>query len=144
MTFADARLLRDFAQLMLEVAAARDPVARMGVSVNLNATKGYRDLRAWFVGLSPRAREDARRLLRMQIQGAREVQRLTGKVPDLGDLTIEIRDAETSVPVASSCPGSGRGIAAPIDDQIQCSCCAARWGVHDIGFKIPDHSKEPQ
>jgi len=151
MTYAESRLLLEFAQLQARVAADHDPVAKMDtVRVNLTSTKGYKDLRAWFVALSPFARVRARRYLAMQIEGTRDLIRKAedaGEKVSLAEITFEIREEDQPRARLPMCPGSGRGIAGPMDDglghlRIWCAYCKASWSVDDIGFKIPQHEEQ--
>jgi hypothetical protein len=149
--YTDAKLLIEFATLQARItedhgALSIDPVALAGSPrVRLTQTKGYRDLRAFFDRLSPRAKEGFRRQLRMQIDGVRAVLKRcaeTGEKPSLADLEISVTDAETGLPADGRCGGSGAGITEPVDERVGCQRCMASWHQNDIGFKIPEHQEE--
>lgn len=80
MKFEDARLLRAWALLQLEVAASKAaPGALRDVEKgNIHKSKGFRLLRAWFTRLSPGARVRARKWLQGQIDGVRKARQMVG------------------------------------------------------------------
>lgn len=161
MNIEQQRVLLAWARLQLEIAVARNPAVAMDVKPEtVTRSAGFRKLRAWFVGLSPRAKDGALRWMRSHIDGVREVMRLaakTGEPLSMQDITIETFDHETKAPIGAapapgerqpaSCPGSGAGLpGVELDGNgrhyVQCPRCYRRWPAHDINFTIPPHEPE--
>lgn len=156
MNLDDAKLLQDYAKLQFEIAVANDPAAVIVVSpAALYRTPGYQKLRGWFLALSPSARERARRWLKSETRGVRQVVAAAiarGERPSMADIEIRILDDDQQ-PVlppefgntdyrapAQVCMGSGGPLVAP-DHRgiIRCPHCLAVWDAHEVGFKLPSH-----
>lgn len=156
MNVEQQKVLITWARLQLEIAVSRNPAAALDVTpATVTRSTGYRKLRAWFVHLSPRARDGAVRWMRSHIKGVRDVMaaaKASGEAMSLADVTIEVFDRETGARIgdapefetATMCHGSGGGIPdVEIDGNnrkyVKCTHCLMRWDAHAIGFKLPDH-----
>lgn len=91
----------EYARMNLEIAHSREPTAALDVTPEtVHRSKGYKHLRSFFVRLSPGKRERFRRMLRAEITGVRDVMALakrTGEPLQMGDITFDMRDAESGV-----------------------------------------------
>jgi hypothetical protein len=101
--YEHAKLLLEFARLQLAIALSRNPSAAMDVTeATLTGTPGYRKLRAWFAGLSPRKRDAGALYMREQMKGIRDVMALarkTGEKLSLADIEISTFDESTREPL---------------------------------------------
>lgn len=156
MNLDDAKLLQEYAKLQFEIAVANDPSAVISVTpAAVFRTPGYQKLRAWFLSLSPGARERTRKWLRAETRGVRQVVAAAiakGERPSMADIEIRILDddnqpvappqfgnAEFRAP-ARACAGSGGPLRAPdARGVIHCTHCLAVWDAHEVGFKLPSH-----
>ena len=102
----------EFARLLLEIDAARNPMASMDVTAaTVHRSTGYRKLRAFFLHLSQRKRERFRQHMLTTIAGVREVMakaKATGEPLSMGDIVIEFKDEE-GVPLPAP-PALGEGL----------------------------------
>jgi hypothetical protein len=150
--YDDQQLLLKWARLMLDIAIAKCPADRMNMShENITHSIGYRRLRAWFTHLSPRAKIGARRWMRAQIDGVRELlakAKATGERIEMGEIVIETFDdtgtAVQAPDISKACRGSGGGLTGVQTNAsgwrfVKCSACAATWHADDVPFHIPTH-----
>jgi uncharacterized membrane protein len=96
--YSDQKLLRDYAKLALQVAAAKNPDAKHDVSEAATLRMGYEMLRARMEQLSPKNRERFRYMLRSQINGVRTLMaraKANGEDVSLADVEISLFDAAT-------------------------------------------------
>lgn len=162
MTYADQKLLLEYARLQLAIALSRNPSAALDVTdATVHRSAGYRKLRLWFKHLSPRAKAKARRWFNDNITGVREVMALaekTGEPLSLADIVIDIRDAETGealpdapkLDAAQRCEAGGQAVqfmrkADDGTDWVGCSGCDAEWPAKDVdaaGGTIPEHAEQ--
>lgn len=98
MRYADSKLLREYALLQLEITQARNPTAELDCSpMNVHRTVGYKKLRAFFMHLAPRKREQFRKQLRSEIDGVRQVVAMAkakGEPLSMADITFVVKDEE--------------------------------------------------
>lgn len=85
---------------MLRVSQAQDPTAIVDITERtITRSKGYKQLRGFFVTLSPKKRDNFKRSLRAQVDAINKLiadAKAKGEEPNLADLTIEVRDADTN------------------------------------------------
>lgn len=161
MNYADQKLLLEFARLQLAVAMSRNPKATADVTdATIARSVGHRKLRMWFRHLSARAKVKARKFLRDQIDGTRQVMALaakTGEPLSLADIVFDFVDAETREPApaapkldaAERCEASGTAVQFMRKDDkavdwVGCHGCDAQWLAKDVdaaGGTIPEHSE---
>lgn len=147
MRYEDQQLLQEWAKLQFHIARAKCQLDALNMNEDrITHSVGYKKLREWFMGLSDRAKQGARRFMRTQIVGVRELlakAKATGERIEYGDIVIETFDeaGEAVKPIAldTGCSASGEGIPGVVGDYVKCPKCLARWHAHDIGFQIPDH-----
>lgn len=102
MRYSDQKLLRDYARLGLQVAAAKNPEAKHDVDEGTTLRRGYELLRARMEQLSPKKREQWRYMLRGQLHAVRTLMaraKASGEDFTLADVEINMFDAATREPV---------------------------------------------
>lgn len=102
MKIAESNLLLEYARLMMRISIAQNPNAiHDATEKTVTRTAGYRKLRAFYVSLSRRKRDNFRRQLRAQCDAVASLLKqaaATGEDVTLADVTIEIYDEATREP----------------------------------------------
>lgn len=93
MRLADMKLLQRYARLQFDIAVAKNPTAIMDLTYEtVTKSVGYKKLRAWFMRMSPRKRDDARRWLAQQCEGIEKIKKLAAQTGE--DATSILADIE--------------------------------------------------
>lgn len=103
MRYEDAKLLLEFAKLMLRIATAKAEQKLVAnpdelTEETVQKSAGYQKLRFFFTHLSPQKRPAMRRYLRNQVDGINKLlaeAKRTGEPFTLADIVIDMRDAES-------------------------------------------------
>lgn len=104
MRYKDTKILIAWARLQLEIATARQAPGQLVdvTPATITKSKGYQDLHAFAQRLSKPKRARFIADLKSQMDGIREVvakAKLTGETLSMADIVIEVRDAETGIPI---------------------------------------------